>query len=244
MSEKLLTDGYKIQIGESFDKVREALKNSGREEKVTLLAATKTLSAEVINYAAENLGLCYIGENRVQELLSKYDALRRDLLHIHFIGRLQRNKVKYIIDKVEMIESVDSMPLALEIDRQAAKCGRVMNILAEINIGAEESKGGVPKEKAREFVSSLEELKNINVCGLMVIPPVGNSEEYIKYFTETYNIFVDIFEKKVHNNKDGYVLSMGMSDSYIEAISYGSTLIRLGSALFGKRDYAYPDNSQ
>lgn len=236
MSEKLLTDEYKAEVRERFEKVRESLKASGRENEVTLMAATKTLSADIINYAAEEFGLTYMGENRVQELLSKYDALRRDLLHIHFIGRLQRNKVKYIIDKVEMIQSLDSMPLALEINRQAEKIGIVMDVLVEVNIGSEESKGGVDRESVHDFIKSLEELKNINVRGLMAIPPAASSEECKKYFKDTYNLFVDIFGEDVHN-KEKYILSMGMSDSYMEALECGTTLIRLGSALFGKRDY-------
>ncbi len=239
MSEKLLTEEYKAELDLRFAAVRADIQRSGRGDKVTLMAATKTLSCDVINYAAEHLGLQYIGENRVQELLSKYDGLRRDLLHIHFIGRLQKNKVKYIIDKVEMIESLDSMELALEINKQALKFSRVMDVLVEVNIGSESSKGGIAPHMAKEFINRVEKLENIRVRGLMVIPPISDSEEYKKFFLKTYGIFIDIFGDRIHNNsdKEGYILSMGMSDSYNEAIMCGATLIRVGSALFGKRDY-------
>ena len=202
---------------------------------VTLLAATKTVPAEAVNYAIDNLGITDIGENRVQELLEKYDALHKERLNIHFIGRLQTNKVKYIIDKVCLIHSLDSEKLAAEIDRQARKIGKVMDVLVEINIGGEQSKGGISPENAEEFVDSLSVFTNIRARGLMVIPPATVSrEEMIKYFGQTYKIFIDIFQKKLHND-NSCILSMGMSDSYIEALDCGSNLIRLGSALFGKR---------
>lgn len=235
MSEKLLTDSYKAQIDANFEKVRRDLESvEGR--KVILLAATKTLSAEVINYAIDKHGLSYIGENRVQELVAKYDELHKDGLHIHFIGRLQKNKVKYIIDKVELIHSLDSVSLAAEIDRQAAKHGTVMDVLVEVNIADEESKGGVGRDEVRGFLAELERFEHLRVRGMMVIPPPGTEEDYIKYFTESYNIFVDIFSINSHN-KDEYMLSMGMSDSYMQGARCGSDIVRIGSALFGKREY-------
>ena len=235
MTEKSLTDEYKSFLKTSFESVRANIAREGGSG-VTLLAATKTLSADIINYAIDELGLTYIGENRVQELLSKYDELHKDGLHIHFIGRLQKNKVKYIVDKVEMIESVDSLELAQTIDRQCARIGKVMDVLVEVNIGGEESKGGVPKSEAAELVRKLGELENIRVKGLMVIPPIGSPEEYEKYFKETYKLYIDIFGERIHNNS-GFILSMGMSDSYAEAVRCGSDLVRVGSALFGKREY-------
>ena len=235
MSEKLLTDSYKAEIDANFKRVRDDLAKAGRED-IILLAATKTLSADVINYAIDNHGLRYIGENRVQELVEKYDELHKDGVHIHFIGRLQKNKVKYIIDKVELIHSVDSISLAKEIDRQAAKHGIVMDVLVEVNIGEQESKGGVLPKDAHGFVKELEAFENIRVKGMMVIPPPGNEEENKKSFTESYNLFVDIFTINSHN-KDEYVLSMGMSDSYVSGAMCGSDIVRIGSALFGKREY-------
>ena len=235
MTEKSLTDEYKSSLRANFKNVRDNIERAGGKD-VILLAATKTLSAEIINYAIDELGLTYIGENRVQELLAKYDELHKDRLHVHFIGRLQKNKVKYIVDKVEMIESVDSLELAETIDRQCAKIGKVMDVLVEVNIGNEESKGGVPKSSAAEFIEKLDSLKNIRVRGLMVIPPIGSSAEYEKYFKETYKLYIDIFGERIHNNNE-YILSMGMSDSYVEAVRCGSGLVRVGSALFGKREY-------
>ena len=236
MSEKLLTDGYKAEIRANFACVREKLSKTGRND-IILLAATKTLSAEVINFAIDELGLRYIGENRVQELVAKYELLHKDEVHIHFIGRLQKNKVKYIADKVEMIHSLDSLSLAKEIDKQCARIGKVMDVLVEVNIGSEESKGGIPKEQVRGFVEALSEFKNVRVCGLMVIPPRGSDDDYRKYFTESRKIFVDIFGNKGHNRDERCLLSMGMSDSYIQAARCGSDIVRIGSALFGERDY-------
>ena len=236
MSEKLLTDEYKAEIRANFARVRDALSKIGRDD-ITLLAATKTLSAEVINFAIDELELRYIGENRVQELVSKYELLHKDGVHIHFIGRLQKNKVKYIADKVEMIHSLDSLSLAGEINKQCLKIGKVMDVLVEVNIGSEESNGGIPKEQVHDFVKALSEFKNIRVCGLMVIPPRGSDDDYRKYFTESREIFVDIFGNKDHNKDEKYLLSMGMSDSYIHAAQCGSDIVRMGSALFGERDY-------
>ena len=231
--EGLLTEEYKSFLANNFNTVRSAMRSAGREDAV-LCAATKTVPAEAINYAVDELGLRVIGENRVQELLSKYDSLHKDGIEIRFIGRLQKNKVKYIADKVCMIESVDSFELAEVINRCCAKIGKVMDVLIEVNIGGEESKGGIPKENVRELIEKIGELGNVRVAGMMVIPPACDEEECKKFFNETFRIFIDIFENKLHNNKR-YILSMGMSDSYKTALACGSTEIRVGSALFGKR---------
>lgn len=204
---------------------------------VTLLAATKTVPAEIINFAAD-CGIRVIGENRVQELLEKYEHLDRTGLEIHFIGALQTNKVKYIIDKVDMIQSVDRLPLAEEIERQAAKRGIVMPVLAEINIGAEESKSGISPEEAYEFCQKLIGYPHLLLRGLMAIPPKTETKaEKIEYFSQMRKIFVDISDKIVDNiNNNAFnILSLGMSGDYSEAIECGSNMIRLGSALFGNR---------
>lgn len=226
-------------LHENLPRVRERISSSAKEgQKVTLLAATKTVPVEVINYAIRELGITHIGENRVQELLDKYDSLEKEKVSIHFIGRLQTNKVKYIIDKVSLIHSVDSLRLAKEIDRQAAKHSLVMDILIEVNIGGEESKGGILPEELDAFLDGISEFSHIRPMGLMVIPPQNASkEETFEYFTQTYQFFVDFCEKKVHNNIDTYILSMGMSDSYEDAVAAGSNLVRIGSAIFGKRSY-------
>ncbi len=206
--------------------------------QVTLLAATKTVPPEVINYAIDELGITDIGENRVQELLDKYDSLHLDRARLHFIGSLQTNKVKYIIDKVCMIHSVDSEKLALEINRQAEKHGIVMDVLIEVNIGREENKGGVLPEDVEALADKICGLERLRLCGMMTIAPkCVEKSDYLKYFDKTYQIFIDILQKKLHNINMP-VLSMGMSDSYEEAIACGSTMIRVGSSLFGARSYS------
>ncbi len=221
-----------------FADVRAKIARASGGREVTLLAATKTVSAEKINYAIDHLGLDCIGENRVQELLEKYDALHKENLRIDFIGQLQTNKVKYIIDKVDMIHSVDCIKLAAEIDRRAAKIGKVMDILVEVNVGREASKGGVMPEELTELLDELDRLEHITVCGMMVIPPkITENDEPEKYFAESLQIFLDIFRKKYHNRERLPILSMGMSDSYEIALQNGSDLVRVGSALFGNRLY-------
>lgn len=203
---------------------------------VTLMAVTKTVPVETINYAITEGGIRYIGENRVQELLQKYDSLAmRDELHIHLIGSLQTNKVKYIIDKVELIQSVDSIRLMNEIQKQAAKIGKVQDILFEINIGNEESKGGAPVDLLPELLHHLENCPNIRWKGLMCIPPkCADKGQLFEYFADMKKLLVDNVAKKL-DNIDNYVLSMGMSGDYQIAIEAGSTMIRVGSALFGSR---------
>lgn len=221
-----------------FAEVRAKLNAASNGRAYTLLAATKTVSAETINYAIDHLGLDCIGENRVQELLEKYDALHKEKLRIDFIGRLQTNKVKYIIDKVDMIHSVDSIRLAEEIDRRAGRIGKVMNILVEVNVGREASKGGVMPEELPALLEELDKFEHISVCGMMVIPPkTAPNESPEKYFAESFQIFLDIFCKKYHNRERSPILSMGMSDSYEIALQNGSDLVRIGSALFGNRIY-------
>lgn len=238
MTERSLNEYLEI-LNENMPRIAAEVEALGGG-KATLLAATKTVPVEVINYAIDHLGLRCIGENRVQELLEKYDALHKDGVEIHFIGRLQTNKVKYIIDKVSLIHSVDSEKLAKEIDRQAKKHGIVMDILVEVNIGREESKGGIMPEEVAAFLDLLRAYENIRPVGLMTIPPAGiTSEEAEQYFQQTYEIFVDISKNKLYNNNK-YVLSMGMSDTYREALKHGATVVRVGSALFGRRTYPTP----
>ena len=170
----------------------------------------------------------------MQSLLEKYDALHRDGLDIHFIGSLQKNKVKYIIDKVSMIESLDSLPLAEEIERQAAKQDKVMDCLIEVNIGREAQKGGIMPEDAADFAEKVALFPHIRLCGIMTMAPkCTDISDYRKYFRESYHIFIDICEKKLHN-VDRHVLSMGMSQSFEAALAEGATLIRVGRAVFEK----------
>ena len=201
-----------------------------------LLLATKTVDCERIEYAVNECGVKYIGENRVQELLEKYERLKNLPCEIHFIGTLQKNKVKYIIDKVSLIHSVGSIALCEEIDRQAKKHGLKMNVLCEVNIGCEESKSGFLPDEVPDAFEKMCGFENVNPIGLMTMAPVcQNKSDYLKYFTKTYRLFIDNCIKKVDNIYKP-VLSMGMSDSYREAVQCGSTMIRVGSAVFGKRN--------
>lgn len=233
--EKLSAEEFDRNYKDVMDRLYAAAEKSGRSaEDITLLAATKTVDADTVNYAIKK-GITHIGENRVQELLSKYSLLSP--VHSHFIGHLQTNKVKDIIDKVEMIESVDSLRLAEEISKQAGKRGIVMDVLAEINIGGEESKSGFAPEDAENAVREIAKLPNIRIKGLMCIPPVANMpEEARKYFRKMYKLFLDIGAKNIDNSCMS-VLSMGMSGDFDIAVSEGANLVRVGTSLFGKRNY-------
>ena len=204
---------------------------------VQLLLATKTVSAEVINTISERMGVLFIGENKVQELLEKYDALEKDRLHIHFIGHLQTNKVRQIVDKVEMIHSLDRYELGKEISKRAKAIGKRMPVLIEINIAREPEKSGVYPEDVLEFVKQAALLDGIEIKGLMTMAPAKiSSEEYKCYFRQTKALFDEIAKLGLDSVKMD-VLSMGMSDSYAEAAECGSNMVRVGSAVFGKRIY-------
>lgn len=235
MSERLSVD----LLEEAFQTVRKKISLAAGERQVTLLAATKTVPAERINYAVDHLGLCDIGENRVQELLSKYDDLHKEHLRIHFIGRLQTNKVKYIIDKVCLIHSLDSVGLATEIEKQAAKCQKRMDVLIELSLAGEASKGGIPVEQLPSLLDFVKDCSHIRVCGIMVIPPATEDEKMLQsYFSRAKEEFNRLSGEGAFSATDHPILSMGMSDSYVTAVKCGSTLVRIGSALFGKRDYS------
>ena len=235
MTEKLSHSEFDINfesVKERFDAAIE--KSPHKKEDVIMLAAIKTVDANTVNYAISR-GISYIGENKVQELLSKDDDIVS--AHRHFIGHLQTNKVKYIIDRVEMIESVDSIKLAKEISKQAKKCNKVMEILLEVNIGDEESKWGFKVDEVTAAVEEISKFENIKIRGLMAIPPICNTaEENRKYFQKMYKLFIDISNKNIDNSSMD-ILSMGMSDDFDVAIEEGATLVRLGTALFGKRNY-------
>ena len=213
-----------------------ALKSGRKREDIIFLAATKTVAPDVINHAIA-CGLRYIGENRVQELLSKYDEYDLARCDLQFIGHLQSNKVRQIVDKVDLIQSVDSMKLATEISNQSIKRGKVSDILVEVNIGREENKSGVFEENLEELLCNISELKGVSVKGLMTIPPICENEHKIqKYFYNMHKLFIDISEKKL-DNVSMHILSMGMSADFYEAILEGANMVRIGSALFGARNY-------
>lgn len=204
-------------------------------DSVILLAATKTVPAEVINHAMDS-GIEYIGENRVQELLSKKKDLKATA-HRHFIGHLQTNKVKDIINEVEMIESVHSVKLAAEIEKCAAKAGKTMDVLLEVNIGGEQSKSGFTPDEVENAVAEISKMPHLRVKGLMTIPPVCEStKKQIEYFTKMHKLFIDIRDKNMDNVNILY-LSMGMSDDFELAVKCGANIVRIGTALFGKRNY-------
>lgn len=233
--EKLSAEEFDENYAAVLNRFNSALKKAGKSEKdVILLAATKTVDADSINYAISK-GISYVAENRVQELNTKFSALNP--VHQHFIGHLQTNKVKDVIDKVELIQSVDSFKLADEISKQALKHGKVMDILLEINIGEEESKWGFTISNAENAVKTIAKLEGIKIRGLMTIPPVCENEEQIRhYFRKMYKLFIDISDKKIDNSSMD-ILSMGMSDDFPIAIEEGANLVRVGTALFGKRNY-------
>ena len=235
MMEKLSAEEFDLNYERVLEKLEIAAEKSGRDKKeITLLAATKTVDPDTINYAIEK-GITHIGENRVQELLSKHSLLKP--AHSHFIGHLQTNKVKDIIDKVEMIESVDSLKLANEISKQALKRGITMDVLLEVNIGGEESKSGFTPEEVEKAVEEVAKLPAIRVKGLMAIPPAADlPEESRKYFRIMNKLFIDNKGKTIDNSNMS-VLSMGMSNDFDIAAQEGATLVRVGTSLFGRRIY-------
>lgn len=219
------------EIKKNYSKVVENIRSLDKENRVTFLCATKTQTVEDINYLI-SLGCKCIGENRVNELLEKYEKYDKSA-ELHFIGTLQKNKVKYIIDKVSLIHSVDTLSLLEEIDKRASKIGKIMDVLLEVNSGREESKGGIMPEDVCDFYEKAKEYKSVRVRGLMTMAPrCDTKEEYMKYFTLTRELFDRLFS----DDKDA-ILSMGMSESYMYAIEAGATLVRVGSGIFGQRKY-------
>ena len=222
-------------------KVAAACERSGRKrEEVLLLAVSKTIDVPRIKEAVE-CGLTSLGENKVQEIMDKYEPMGEGVKW-HLIGHLQTNKVKYIIDKVELIHSVDSLKLAEEINKRAAAKNMTADILLEVNVAEEESKFGIGKEECEERVREISKLSNIRIRGLMTVAPfVENAEENRPYFKELKQLLVDINNKKIDNvNMD--ILSMGMTGDYEVAIEEGATIVRVGTGIFGAR--VYPDKVQ
>ena len=228
-------EDLKKRLDSVREKISQSAEKSGREaDDITLIAVTKTYEPDVINKAIE-LGVTDIGENKVQEIIRKYPDVSP--VRWHLIGHLQSNKVKYIIDKVSLIHSVDSISLMDEIDRQAGKHGKVMDILIQVNITGEESKFGIKPDELDDILSHASTLKNVKVCGLMTILLKNDTEINNRlHFNNIKSIYLDISEKKYNNICMKY-LSMGMSGDYCEAISEGSNMVRIGSAIFGERKY-------
>ena len=224
-------------IDENFKRIRENVNNSIAKyrkstDDVRIMAVTKTVQPEAVNHAI-TLGIDLLGENKVQEYLSKKDLYYKSA-EMNFIGRLQTNKVKYIINDMSLIHSVDSIKLAQEINRLALKNSKVQDVLVEVNIAGEESKAGVKPELLKDFLLEVSTLENIRVKGLMTLPPANSGDKFLAKMQELY---IDISEVKL-DNISMTILSMGMSADYYEAILEGATMVRVGSSLFGARDYS------
>ncbi|EOS45445.1 YggS family pyridoxal phosphate-dependent enzyme [Lachnospiraceae bacterium JLR.KK009] len=227
-------------INENLMQVRKnieaACQKAGRNpEEVTLIAVSKTKPVPMLEEAYQ-AGSRDFGENKVQEIMDKYPVLPDDI-RWHMIGHLQRNKVKYIVDKVSLVHSVDSLRLAEEISRQAEKKQTELDILVEVNIAQEESKFGTSRAEAAQLVEEIAKLPCIHVKGLMTIAPfVEHPEENRKYFRQIKELSVDI-EKKNIDNVSMSVLSMGMTNDYMVAVEEGATMVRVGTGIFGERNY-------
>ncbi len=222
-------------LNQVLSQINSAAESSGRNrDEVKLVAVTKTYGADLINEAIEK-GVTDIGENRVQEIMEKHEAVLP--VKWHLIGHLQKNKVKYIIDKVELIHSVDSFELAKEIDKHAKKIDKVQNILLEVNVSGEESKFGIRPEECEELCCRISELENVKIQGLMTIAPFVDDKELLE---EVFGGLSQLAEKVREKNIPGVSmdeLSMGMTNDFSIAIGKGATMVRVGTGIFGKRDY-------
>ena len=218
-------------------RIREAAEKSGRSENdIRLMAVTKTVEPVFINHAI-SCGIDLIGENKVQEFLGKQDYLNLSGVEAHLIGHLQTNKVRQIVPHVSMIQSVDSLKLAKEIEKQCEKINKVMDCLVEINIAGEENKTGLPPQELPQLLEEMAKMPHVHVRGLMTVPPICEEKEKLcAYFKKMHAMFVDIGHKNI-DNIDMQILSMGMSSDYVEAIECGATLVRVGSSIFGPRLY-------
>lgn len=228
----------KENLKEVEEKISKACERAGRDrEEVTLIAVSKTKPVEMLQeiYAA---GVRDFGENKVQELTEKYEVMPKDMKW-HMIGHLQRNKVKYIVDKVALIHSVDSLRLAETISKEAAKKGVTVPVLIEVNIAGEETKFGLSsKEEVIKLTEEIAALPNLLVKGLMTVaPPAENPEENRLFFREIKQLSVDITNKNI-DNVSMEILSMGMTNDYTVAIEEGATMVRVGTGIFGARDYS------
>jgi pyridoxal phosphate enzyme (YggS family) len=234
------TEEKAFEIRENVARIRENMKDYPH---VHIMAVIKTRTPDEINFAIRECGITLLGENRVQELLAHYDDLDHSA-KLHFIGSLQKNKVKYIIDKVDMIESLDSLSLAAEIDKQAKKAGLKMPVLIELNIGREESKGGIFPEELPALCDALRAYDSITPSGLMTIAPIcENKDDYNGYFSEMKRLLDTVFKVKFPEVQSS-ILSMGMSGSFHEALQNGSDIIRIGEGIFGKRGEPYKKAEQ
>lgn len=234
MDDKL--DFIKRNLDSVMERIEKAAQRSGRNARdIKLIAVTKTVEPEKILRIIDE-GILDLGENRVQELTGKYDIIDRKC-NWHLIGHLQTNKVKYIIDKVKLIHSVDRLELAQEINKRAQSHGITVDVLVQVNVSGEESKFGVALEEAREMVEKMSAFSNIRIRGFMTMAPFAENPESIRYvFSKLRDFSIDIRKENLDNNNMD-ILSMGMSNDFEVAIEEGSNMVRIGTALFGKRIY-------
>lgn len=228
VNEDKVIENYK----NAMSRLEMALEESGRNVKdVLVIGASKTMPLERILFVRDNTDVKIFGENRVQELLEKYTPEVR----WHFIGQLQTNKVKYIVDKVELIHSVDRLSLLQEIDRQAKKHGKVQDILIEVNIGGEEKKGGVAPAEVIDFAKEVDKYPSVRLKGLMSVLPNVEKEALNAFYLQLSKLY-DTLKQTRLDNADIRYLSAGMSNDYDVAVKYGANIVRLGRALFGERE--------
>lgn len=228
VNEDKVIENYK----NAMSRLETALEESGRSIKdVLVIGASKTMPLERILFVRDNTDVKIFGENRVQELLEKYTPDVR----WHFIGQLQSNKVKYIVDKVELIHSVDRLSLLQEIDRQAKKHGKVQDILIEVNIGGEEKKGGVAPAEVIDFAKEVDKYPSVRLKGLMSVLPNVEKEALDAFYLQLSKLY-DTLKQTRLDNADIRYLSAGMSNDYDVAVKYGANIVRLGRALFGERE--------
>lgn len=232
MSDELLNINENCKNVE--ERIRTAAIRAGRNpDEIKLIAVTKTVDADRICKALE-YGITDVGENRVQELCDKY-SLFGDRCKWHLIGHLQTNKVKYIIDKVSLIHSLDSMELAEEIQKRAEKAGRIVDVLVQVNVAKEATKFGIDAASTADFLRKLSKMGNIKVRGLMTIAPFSEDPEQVRWvFSDLRKLHIDIIEENIDNIDMDY-LSMGMSNDFEVAIEEGANMVRVGTAIFGKR---------
>ena len=221
-----------MQIEQIKQKISTAAKKAGKSfDDITVVCATKTRDIDTIK-KIKDWGFCYAGENRVQELLSKYQKI--DGISWQIVGQLQSNKVKYIADKVDMIQSLDRQSLAKEVDRQCANINKVLDCLVEVNVSGIEGRGGVEPQQVISFVNDMAEYKNIKIKGLMTVLPICDDKEVVSFCRQMQDLFEQA--KAECKNADMQYLSMGMSDDFEVAIEHGANMIRLGRILFGERN--------
>ena len=224
-------------LQEVEERIQEACRRAGRDRsEVTLVAVSKTKPVAILQEAYD-LGVRVFGENKVQEIREKYEALPKDI-EWHMIGHLQTNKVKYIVDKVRLIHSVDSLKLAEVIEKEAEKHNRIVDILLEVNVAEEESKFGLKMPEVIPMAEKVVQLPHIRLRGLMTIAPfVENPEKNRAIFANLHDLYVDIKEKNIDNGTVS-ILSMGMTNDYEVAVEEGATMVRVGTGIFGARDYS------